>query len=843
MSQRARACGWLLILIAAASTLTWQLATAPARTVRGIAQERWTHATPPIGPDHAIGQSFFAPKDGLQAVEVLAARYRPDEQLPADAQWRVVWECPDSPEQASLTTYVSIARVQNNQRVRLPVPAELDCPARQYRFTLHSVQDHGVGVWASQTEALAGGEQYANGAPIDGDLVVSTYHAYPLSSLLRDLPDILTPWLGALGVAALLLALPGLALLHWAPPHRPMNAMLCAAWLMALGLAFWPLLLLWTTTVGLPMTANMARGVLVALGIMAVAGYLHKRRSGRHLRLAPLGWPEMTLIAILALALIVRLVQARNQIVPVWVDSVHHTLVTQLIAEQGLVPRTGEPYISIAGFHYHFGFHANAAVLTWLAALPPYRSVLGFGQILTGLAGLPVFALTVHALSGRRTVPPLAARWAGVIAAAVPAFVTYMPAYYLSWGRYTQLAGLLILPVLLAQTLDLLRQPRLTPGRWLVTLLLIAGLALTHYRVLTFYAVFWLVYGGAMLAMGLWRHVSRRTGEAGTSLGEGLRPDTRTMVLGLALAAGSLLLIAPWVVRMVTAALLPFGAIYGQWAAPEGVETSLPMGLLRAEGTMRWVAVAGLGWLWALARRRWHLVLLGAWVAACVLLSDLSWLGLRGTWFIHGTSAAISYWLPAGLFIGWLASDLALGPIHWIHRAAHKRGGAVALSAVLTFGLTVASISSAWGQVDRVNEATVLLRETDLPAIEWVGDNLPQDSLILINTRPWMSDMRMGSDAGWWLPYLTGHRVTFPALLYTHGEPSYRDPIAQLAQAVDTTESLDDAALLRLLAEAGVTHLFVGTRGGPLEPQNLTGPSYVELYRHGPTRVYSFDPP
>jgi hypothetical protein len=797
--------------------------------VREIAQERWTYATVPLGPDSQVGQSFVARTDGLQAIEVMAARYRPDETLPSSAQIRLVLERLDRPERTPTVVTRSIALVENNALMRFAFPTEPDSAGGLYRFTLRSDVDHGIGVWASAHEALAGGELYANGVAMDGDLLFYTHHAYPLTALLRNLPGILAPWVGLLAAAALALGLPGMALLAWARPRGPVDAMLCAAWLLALGLAFWPLLLLWTTALGLPLTAPGAWGVLLALAVLSAAGWLRGARHGSRLRVAPLGGSEAALLAVLAVAIVVRLVQARAQIVPLWVDGVHHTMVTQLIVEQGVVPRTGEPYISIAGFHYHFGFHAVAAALSWLAGLAPYRAVLGLGQLLSGLAGLPLYALTTRALAGRRTRPSLRARWAGVIAAAVPSFLTYMPAYYISWARYTQLAGLVILPVLLATTLDLLEGPRrLRP--WVSALLLVAGLALTHYRVLVFYMVFWLVYGLSKLIDSAARRAP---------LAETLRP---CLLRGLALATGALLLIAPWIVRMVTAVLLPFGTIYGQWAAPAGADTSVPLGLLRVEGTLWVLAAAGLGWAWALARRRWRVALFGVWAAACVLISDVTVLGLRGTWFLHGTSAAISYWVPAGILIGWLAGDLALTPARLLRGCVGKRRTAMGVSAAMLVGAVALSVGSVWGQVDRVNPSTVLLRESDLPAVAWVRDNLPADSLILINTRPWLGEIRRGSDAGWWLPYLTGHRVTYPAVLYTHGEPAYRDPISALATAVDTADSLDDPALLQLLAEAGVTHLFVGTGGGPLEPKRLAAPHYVEAYRDGPTRVYRFVP-
>jgi len=60
-----------------------------------------------------------------------------------------------------------------------------------------------------------------------------------------------------------------------------------------------------------------------------------------------------------------------------------------------------------------------------------------------------------------------------------------MLAYRVSWGRYTRLSGLLILPVASILTIEVARQ-RDKQAAMLSTLAM-AGLLLTHYRVFAFY--------------------------------------------------------------------------------------------------------------------------------------------------------------------------------------------------------------------------------------------------------------------------------------------------------------------------------------------------------------------
>jgi hypothetical protein len=61
-------------------------------------------------------------------------------------------------------------------------------------------------------------------------------------------------------------------------------------------------------------------------------------------------------------------------------------------------------------------------------------------------ATVPVAYLLAQRLTGRA--------WAGVLGALVTGLVSLIPAYYVNWGRYSQLAGQVILPVLMILTME-----------------------------------------------------------------------------------------------------------------------------------------------------------------------------------------------------------------------------------------------------------------------------------------------------------------------------------------------------------------------------------------------------
>ena len=111
---------------------------------------------------------------------------------------------------------------------------------------------------------------------------------------------------------------------------------------------------------------------------------------------------------------------------------------------------------------------------------------------------LIVLAIPVAYLFGRTLFE---SEIAGLVSALITGFISVMPSYYVNWGRYTQLAGQVLLPVALAVLVRLLRgeSKRLD---FALTAFCVAGLAVVHYRILIFYALF-------VVALAIWLLVSK----------------------------------------------------------------------------------------------------------------------------------------------------------------------------------------------------------------------------------------------------------------------------------------------------------------------------------------------
>ena len=494
----------------------------------------------------------------------------------------------------------------------------------------------------------------------------------------------------------------------------------------------------------------------------------------------PTAWEGLGLLALAALVGF-RLYQASGLALPSWVDGVHHTLVVQKILEQGGLPADLSPILA-APFFYHFSFHLLAASFAQLSGLDAPQAVLVLGQVLNALVSLAVYRL-VKVLVGDRRVAALAALLVG--------FAFQMPAYFLSWGRYTLVTGLVVLPAAMAWALELVDAPVQIkkPGGQsvVVVVLLTAGVCLSHYLLAGLF--------------GLWVAVLVVGGVSKTHKLPWL------LILGF---LGGILLATPWLRRVL---------LYGGRLAKVELVLDLPQlgtgsldNLLALLGPERNLVLLGLGLaglVWAFFRpglRRF-----AAWALLVIALS-VPW-GLRFNPF-RPDQVVILLFLPAAILLSELlvCASLALG--QWARPWLGQAALLLAAGGLLGWGVLQT------GAV--VNPDTILAEQADLRALAWVRQNTPAEARFFINTILWQTASYRGVDGGYWLPVLAGRWALLPPAMYGWGS---RDEIQQINALAKTASRVTtcDSAFWKLVQEEHLTHVYVKVGRGSLPPAALAG--------------------
>ncbi len=652
----------------------------------------------------------------------------------------------------------------------------------------------------------------------------------------------MTPWewatLSVFGVALTLI--PGAMLLGIVAADQNAGRDLiddsasAAALAVALTLSLSPIAWILATWLSFKLNATVVSiGFLFALVIDAalIARIVQRSRGASADRRN--GWrkslPMFGLLAILIVGLIARVVAVQHLAYPVWVDSPHHDLVAQLLADAGRVPDDYGALMPVSAFTYHFGFHTLAVAYAWLTGLQRPDAILLLGQVLNALMPLSAYAFTWWT-----TRKP----WTAVGAAAIVGLISLFPGYYVSWGRYTQLTGLVVLgPLLglLTASTEVNRWDRRAAWQAVLMGVLAAGLVYAHYRVLAFALTF------ALALLIVRRRLPWRSWLASS---------------GIALA-----LTGPWLWRLVQVWVAPRLSDPGSYLAAVGYN-DFPWPYFNGNLERAWWALAAVGVLIGLIRRERAIWLVAVWTA---LTSAILNIPGAGSWVVNNNSWAISVFLPGSVAAGYALEQLGR-LCGWLWRRGARpvqpaealessspqisplfsrmgRPLAVVAATVLASLVIVGLGFGVRAQASIVNSRTTLALPADRVAMGWLRDNLPADSVVVVNSWYWQDGLWSASDGGIWIWTQAGLRTTTPPADYYY-DPVWARQINDWNARWAKVDDLGSPEALAMLREAGATHIYLGAVPGRVTPAMLAAAPdrYTQLYDRDGVSVYAIVP-
>lgn len=800
-------------------------------TASDVEQARYNVAAPLPRGATRVGQTFVPKHNGLSSIELLAVVY-PDGLATETMSLRLL-----EAEGREVATRTFNNPLRHNDPLRLTFAPQPRSAGQTYTLWLEGSANNQITAWAYGPDGYAPGAQLTEAGPTAGDLRFITTYTYLW-------PDIVYGAVIGLGQVALLapmlwlvLFAPGqLALTFLFPKSQwPLSFGARAGLALALSLSLLSLAWLWVSIIGLRWSALTLGGAYGLIGLALLGRVLYAFRAARYVVRWSLPPQQLALLVILLLALITRLLAIRDLAAPLWVDSSHHLLIARVLAETGQISTTYRPVLPVDQFYYHWGYHVLLVSAHWLARLDWLQLMLLLGQALNALMPLAVYSGTEMLTRRPR---------AGVVAAFVVALISFFPSYYVSWGRYTQLVGLLILGPLVGALWRALHPDdgwaaiRDHPHRWRMALglsLLMAGLVLAHYRVLVFLGVFGVV-AVACGGRGGWKWWGQ-----------------------MMLISG--LLTLPWLIQLFQQAVLTVLATPARLAATSGYN-DFPIDYFRGDLERGWLAVALTAVGWGVLRRERVMWLLGGWAAVTYALLNIG----PGTWLVNNNAWAISLFLPAAMAVGWgaeqwvclgeklqrwllpksVSADLPIGEtqsaptsrfLPFIRRAVGP--GLRLLWLMLFTGLLVyAGVRGLFLQTNIANPATRLVTAEDVEALAWVEHNTAPEAVLAVNGWKWLGNAWAGSDGGAWLWPLIGRRTTLPPVDYLY-QADWARTINAFNEKLVTVTDANTPQALALLREQGVTHIFIGAKGGSLKPEMfLDSPHYRLLYSNGAAWVF-----
>jgi len=577
-----------------------------------------------------------------------------------------------------------------------------------------------------------------------------------------------------IGLAFAALLLPGLAWWLWFGDRRKDGAQALAE-IITISASFIALGTLGFYTVRLKFTPLLLGIVLGVCFGVAFAGLIRRGKGA---------FNKTWLFALLGLAFALawRFWQARDLVLPNWVDSQHHVLIVRKMIEFGGLPSTLEPYLP-GPFYYHFGFHSVTALFSVLSGLDPAASVLMLGQVISASVGLAVYALAKQLSKDWRI---------GLLAALFVTFATKMPGYYLSWGRYTLLIGVMILPVAIAEAIRAWENH----DKWwkLAGLsLLTAGTLLSHYFTAFLFVLFLAMLGVQWLV-------------------ETIRNKSANWKLIASIAAATfvgLVLASRWYYRIFVYSSAASRTVF------QVLETETPRTawdyLYYLVGPISGYVLIGLGLiglLWSIfTTRKAHFQ---AWAILVMFFSLPT--GLRLMNFRNDYFALVAF-IP-------IVITSAFGIVLLFGQFIKRKNLASFL--ILLIG-AVLSVGGAWQNARAVNPETILATGSDLEAFKWIETHTPEDARFFVNTTNWGFGVYRGVDGGGWILPITGRWSLAPTIFYPMiADEDFVHNLTDLAmRASSITECGDDFWLL--VNDERLNYLYIKEGIGSLQPEALLG--------------------
>jgi len=555
-------------------------------------------------------------------------------------------------------------------------------------------------------------------------------------------------------------------------------------WIVAVGasIAFYPVLFYGLRFIAPWLTLGpykLGAGLLLCLGVIV---WRMRDEWQAQFAFEPLEWAALALFGAI---LFTRLWIIRDQPYPAWTDSLHHTLLTQLTATRGQLPFTLEPYFPIPLDQYHLGLYALSAPLMWLSQVPAHTALLWTAQVLNGLCGLGVYFVLDRRV-GRR---------GALVGAAVVGLLMHHPAWYVNWGRFTQLAAQTLALIAWEVTWETAKAWRRDPkSYWAIggAALLSAGVFLLHFRVGVLYAVLFAV--GFGVEGWTFSKEQRRRALAGSAI---------IVALAVALAAPAL-----WQAgRFYLASTAQAVAISPEErAAAQAAYFSVPWSAVPSLVARRWLLIlAGLSAVIGLWRRVPLVMIQVAWLALSVALGFAYLLGVPWLAFTNLGMVLVGLYLPLSVIIGGAAEALMRLPSFvWLRAPA---------MAVLGVWICLAGSHL---RATGVEPSRYFVTPEDVRAMQWINAELPPTAYFAVNTHFWLPRAPHGADAGYWIPYFTGRRTNTGVMLNNLGPAAYQNEVVAASWAVKRVE--ENITALDALREAGITHIYLGAK------DNFAGP-------------------
>ena len=735
-----------------------------------------------------VGQSFTALYDGLNRIGItLSSEYPVEGEL-------ILRLFENSSERKFITEQSYLIDAGSARYISLEFEPQSNSTLENYYVDLNW---KGLGQLQLST---AGPENYSEGSLYQNDTPVMAQLAfdpgYNKGQMFFGLLETFALWTWRLTLTALILLLPGWAIMArlWSRWDN-CDLLTKIALASAVSYALYPILFLLTDFLGIHpgklffVYAVMAISILLLLipGLKKIntASLNRSTLTSRlkEVRTTTFTNENLVFLMVVLILIFTKLWSIRAVTFPSWGDSYQHTVITQLMIDNGGLFNSWHPYTPYETLTVHFGFHSISTVFAWISGLNASQSVLWIGQISNAIAALSLYPIALLISKGRKT--------AGIAAIVLAGLLFKYPNYYVNWGKYPQLSGQVILPVIGFMLIEALFS---SDSKWrdnLIISAMISSGAFCYYR-MPFYLSIWLplLVGTFVVWLRSPKHNWRRL-----------------LINTFSVLAGMVLFLFPLFLRIsggILAESIPIASNPSFSLVLNNILNDLKA--IKYYYAPGYLVLSAFSILLSFIKKNWQVtsILLGFLMLYFFRLGAV--IDLPFANYIDGFSIQIMAYIGFSLILGYLFGEL-LASLEIVN---------FRIVSILLLGVALLSAWSAKNVLDKTTHEMVTW--ADERAFEWIKTNTESDSLFLVNGFAIYSDTTVvGSDGGWWLPLLTNRQSTMPpqyALLNEKPQqPDYSNWVVDVVLTLEGN-SPDSSKGFSRLCDWGIDYIYIGQRQG-----------------------------
>ena len=205
-----------------------------------------------------------------------------------------------------------------------------------------------------------------------------------------------------------------------------------------------------------------------------------------------------------------------------------------------------------------------------------------------------------------------------------------------------------------------------------------------------------------------------------------------------------------------------------------------------------------------MVRKNRHAITVISWWLLLLLAANPQVLGLPGQGVLSNFAVFIAMYIPAGLIVG--------GASGWLHTLKPN------LQRGMLFIIIVAASIGGIGRLNDLDpQKNALAARPDIHAWTWIENNTIADAKFLTNSFfAYGGSIIVGSDGGWWLPFMTERQSNLPPINYGTERGPRSDNIRWQNDLVHQLQSggIDGSRAMEMIRERGITHAYIGQQQG-----------------------------